>query len=88
MLLPLPATVEKINEMPRINLASQNSPNITIKVDKNLPLGCTAFAKSTYHGNWALLYEALSMLTTKKKWCCQRKLYFSFNPQQEVLEHI
>ena len=88
MLLPPPAAVEKINEMPRINLASQNSPNITIKADKNLTLGCTVFAKSTYTENWALLYEALSMLTTKKKWCSQRKLYFSFNPQQEVLEHI
>ena len=44
MLLPPPATVEEINEMPRINLASQNSPNITTKADKNLT-PCTAFYK-------------------------------------------
>ena len=28
-------TVEKINEVPRRNLVSQKSPNITIKADKN-----------------------------------------------------
>ena len=30
-------TVEKINEVHRINLTSQKSPNITIKADKNPP---------------------------------------------------
>ena len=42
------------------------SPNITIKADKNLIIGCTTFENSAYPENWPLLYKALSMLATKK----------------------
>ena len=34
-------------------------------------LGCTAFVNSAYPENWALLYEVLSMLATKKDGCSQ-----------------
>ena len=36
-----------------------------------LTLGNNAFANSGYPENWALLYEALSMLATKKNRCSQ-----------------
>ena len=32
----------------------------------SLTLACTAFVNSAYPENWALLYEPLSMLATKK----------------------
>ena len=37
----------------------------------NMTLDCTPFANSAYPENWALPYEALSMLAKKKNECFQ-----------------
>ena len=55
-------------------MASQESPNITIKAGKNLILGCTTFENLAYPENWPLLYEALRMLAAKKNECSQGTL--------------
>ena len=48
-------------------------------------LGCIAFANSAYPENWTLLYEALSILATKKNACSRGKCTSLFkNPSHFI----
>ena len=50
----------------------------------NLTLGYIDFANSAYSENWTLLYEALSILATKKNACFERKWFSLLTPNKKM----